>query len=252
MDRVLEMHGPNYTVVPGTFTKLRERVTMECKKHGQYIAVASNVVTRNNTSDRPWAGCRKCQQESTILPKEEFVAKAKALHGDRYNYDKTVYLGALKKVEIFCNSCERYFWIRAADHTSPRKHGCSQCVRSKGEREVEDFLIAHGVSYTTEWSDPRCINPKTGWRLRFDFFLPTAGQPILIEYDGRQHRDPRSNLAGWGKESLESLQARDRIKDEFARTHGFDLLRIPHTKIRKIPEILAKKLGIEPATRTLC
>ena len=31
------------------------------------------------------------------LTKEEFIRDAKAVHGDRYNYDKVVYVGSNKK-----------------------------------------------------------------------------------------------------------------------------------------------------------
>ena len=36
------------------------------------------------------------------LTTEEFIAKAKAVHGDKYIYDKSVYVNSKKKVIITC------------------------------------------------------------------------------------------------------------------------------------------------------
>lgn len=37
------------------------------------------------------------------LTTEEFIKKAKEIHGDLYNYEKTDYKHSLEKVKIICN-----------------------------------------------------------------------------------------------------------------------------------------------------
>ena len=37
------------------------------------------------------------------LTTEEFIEKAKAVHGDKYDYSEVEYIGALKKVKISCS-----------------------------------------------------------------------------------------------------------------------------------------------------
>lgn len=56
----------------------------------------------------------------------EFVAKAKVIHGDRYDYSKTVYVHSQTKVVIVC-PIHGEFEQTPADHLRGRGcHGCSQ------------------------------------------------------------------------------------------------------------------------------
>lgn len=59
------------------------------------------------------------------LTTEEFIAKAKAVHGDRYDYSKVEYVNATTKVCIICKK-HGEFWQRPSHHTNGR--GCSKCA----------------------------------------------------------------------------------------------------------------------------
>lgn len=59
------------------------------------------------------------------LTTEEFIAKAKAVHGDRYDYSKVEYVNASTKVCIICKK-HGEFWQRPSHHTDGR--GCSKCA----------------------------------------------------------------------------------------------------------------------------
>ena len=56
--------------------------------------------------------------------KEEFVRRATARHGNKYNYDKVVYVGSQVKVEIVCPE-HGSFWQEPASHL--RGRGCQMC-----------------------------------------------------------------------------------------------------------------------------
>ena len=56
--------------------------------------------------------------------KEEFIAKAKLVHGDKYDYSKVEYVGALTKVCIICPK-HGEFWQEANSHL--RGQGCPKC-----------------------------------------------------------------------------------------------------------------------------
>lgn len=66
------------------------------------------------------------------LTQEEFIAKCKAAHGDRYGYDRTVYEDQLVKVEIYCK-VHGYFWVRPATHT--RGHICRKCSNDEKRKK---------------------------------------------------------------------------------------------------------------------
>src|SRR5271166_6886945 len=83
----------------------------------------------------------------------DFLTKAKAVHGDTYDYSCVVYVNSKTCVEIYCKKHEYWFSIRPADHI--RGQGCSLCGRekttSKRTKTIEDFIkdakTIHGNRY---------------------------------------------------------------------------------------------------------
>ena len=65
------------------------------------------------------------------LTTEEFIAKAKAVHGDRYDYSKVEYVNNQTKVCIICKE-HGEFW--QAPYTHLNGHGCPKCAY-KGDRQ---------------------------------------------------------------------------------------------------------------------
>lgn len=59
------------------------------------------------------------------LTTEEFIAKANAVHGDRYDYSKVEYINANTKVCIICKD-HGEFW--QSPYTHLKGHGCSKCA----------------------------------------------------------------------------------------------------------------------------
>lgn len=59
------------------------------------------------------------------LTKEEFVAKSVAVHGDKYGYDKVVYVNNRTPVLIYCVHCKKYFKQTPNDHLKGK--GCRDC-----------------------------------------------------------------------------------------------------------------------------
>jgi hypothetical protein len=57
--------------------------------------------------------------------------------------------------------------------------GCSRL--SHGEIKISKLLQEYNISFEMEKSFDTCINPKTGKKLRFDFFV---NNQYLIEYNG--------------------------------------------------------------------
>lgn len=82
------------------------------------------------------------------LKTEDWIAKARAVHGDRYNYSRVQYLGLAKDVEIICPE-HGPFWQRAGNHTN-RASRCPQCA-GFAPTTLEQFLARarqiHGDKY---------------------------------------------------------------------------------------------------------
>lgn len=85
----------------------------------------------------------------------EFIEKSKAVHGDKFTYEKCVYINRRTKVELHCRACSEYFLATPQNHIR-RSHGCPECGRRKGvesrRSNTEEFaskaIAIHGSKYT--------------------------------------------------------------------------------------------------------
>ena len=102
------------------------------------------------------------------------------------------------------------------------------CLKSKGELKISQILSDNQLTFQKEVTFENLINNNTGSYLRFDFFVK---EQYLIEYDGETHY----YTSGWmTPERLQNQQERDRIKNEYCKTHNIPLIRIPYWHYDKI------------------
>ena len=59
------------------------------------------------------------------MKKEDFIRKAKAVHGDKYDYSKVIYVNNKTKVWIIC-PIHGEFWQAPDKHIKCRQ-GCPKC-----------------------------------------------------------------------------------------------------------------------------
>ena len=86
------------------------------------------------------------------LTTEDFIAKAKAIHGDKYDYSKVKYVDYLTKVHVVCPR-HGEFWQRPNIHLQGK--GCPKCGRERiavsSRKTLEQFLQeakrVHGNKY---------------------------------------------------------------------------------------------------------
>ena len=98
------------------------------------------------------------------LTTEEFIAKAKAVHGDRYDYSKVEYVDYRAIVSIICSK-HGEFWQRPDIHLQGK--GCPRCGRERiatsSRKSIEQFLHdakrVHGKKY--DYSKVELVNYLT-------------------------------------------------------------------------------------------
>lgn len=89
------------------------------------------------------------------LTTEEFIKRAKEIHGDDYDYSKTNYVNARTKLCIICHKIDKNniehgeFWVDPSSHLSKKKHICPKCSGRFMDKEkfVEKARIIHGDKY---------------------------------------------------------------------------------------------------------
>lgn len=94
-----------------------------------------------------------------VMTKEEFIVKARSVHGDKYDYSKVDYVNARTKVCIICPE-HGEFWQEAFSHTTGC--GCPSCVKKKKyttESFIEKTKTVHGDKY--DYTKTEYINNRT-------------------------------------------------------------------------------------------
>lgn len=219
----IKTHGNRYDYSNVIYNGALNYVKIICPIHGIFSQIASSHLSGR--------GCSKCVGgvKKTLT---EFINDAKRIHGDRYNYSLVKYVNSHTKVDIICSK-------HGIFKQTPTKHlcgqGCFVCNESKGEKEIAEYLKKNLIPFEREKRFDDCKNIK---KLAFDFYLPNNN--VLIEFDGRQHYEI-VNFSGLCKSSLNEfhkIKENDEIKNNFAKSNNFNLLRIKFDKINEIENIL--------------
>jgi hypothetical protein len=154
----------------------------------------------------------------------------------RYDYSKINFIDSYTPLEIMCNICGKTFFQLYNNHL--KGQGCPDCKKSKGEKKIKVWLENNKIKYKTYYKFNNCINFKTNYHLKFDFYLPDSN--LCIEYDGIQHYE-KVNFFG-GDLKFKENQYRDKIKTDYCKDNNIRLLRIPYWDFDNIETILEKEI----------
>jgi hypothetical protein len=125
IDRFKKIHNNLYEYIIKENFKYHSstKITIICKKHGEFEQLISNHYMGH--------GCDKCARELQNKKKlkynlDIFLAKAKEIHKNKYNYSLSKYENVSKKIIIICpNHGEFYQTFTEHIHM---KHGCPKCA----------------------------------------------------------------------------------------------------------------------------
>jgi len=206
------VHGDKYNYSKVEYINNRIPVIMGCQEHGDFIQKPLDHLAG--------CGCQICGgslQSNT----EEWIEKAKLVHGDKYDYSESNYTKALKNIYIICKE-EGHggFWQIAANHLNGSN--CPKCnsnKKSKTEEYVSFVLTNNNIEFIREkgfkWL-------KYIRRLSLDFYLPE--QKIAIEVQGEQHFVSIERYGG--EKDFILRQDRDRVKLELCIKNGIKMIYI--------------------------
>jgi len=168
-------------------------------------------------SHRRGYGCPDCSKSKKSTT-EEFIKKAKNIHGDKYDYSLVNYKHSHEKVKIICPK-HGVFEQKPINHFTSL--GCTLCNESKGEREISKILTKNLIFFERQKKFSNCKNIKC---LSFDFYLPEYN--LCIEFNGQQHYNSYNYFGG--VEKLKCVQKNDNIKIKFCKSNKIDLLIIKY------------------------
>lgn len=139
-------HVGRYSYELTQFTSTKKKVIVSCPEHGPFEQVAGAHLYHGH-------GCPGCSAESNGYKAADFIALARERFGDRFNYDKVVYVDSKVHVTITCS-------IHGDFDQSPNCHlrstkSCPPCGReavglaSRGTLDlfIEKSVEVHGNRY---------------------------------------------------------------------------------------------------------
>ena len=122
VSRAILKHGKKFRYKKTKFINMYTKTEIVCNKHGIFLQTPSSHLSG--------AGCPVCAGRAGKKTTSSFIADAKIIHGNLYDYSKVEYKNAISKVEIICKVHGSFFQVARA-HTDGS--GCPQC--NKGGRK---------------------------------------------------------------------------------------------------------------------
>lgn len=170
------LHGNKYDYSKVIYTNRDAKVIIICPIHGEFSQNARSHCKRGFGCDR----CGKTEAwASRKTSTEEFLARAKEKHGDRYDYSKVEYKGSTVKVPIICKKHGEFMQTPSAHYGG---YGCSKCGKDNAalvtgytnDEFVKLAKAVHGEKYdysravyTKSRNDIEIVCPEHGpfWQL---------------------------------------------------------------------------------------
>ena len=158
IQRARKVHGDKYDYSKVEYVNNRTKVCIICPEHGEFWQTPDSHMLGNK--------CSKCSG-SKKLTTEEFIEKAKQIHGNKYDYSKVEYKGNKIKVCIICPE-HGEFWQMPINHCSKNNHnGCPICaktivankLRKNNSYFIEKAKQIHGDKY--DYSKVEYVNNRT-------------------------------------------------------------------------------------------
>lgn len=158
-----KIHKGYYSYDKAIYKGKNTPITIYCPVHGYF----SSQSPSNHLKGR---GCTPCGRKRTAefhsSSKEEFIEKARRIHGNKYNYDKVEYTRATDNVIITCPIPGHGINGKGDFPQTPQSHidgsGCHDCGGSKPlnkETFIKKAIIQHGDYY--DYSKVKYKNNKT-------------------------------------------------------------------------------------------
>jgi hypothetical protein len=138
--KVTAKHNDKYDYSKVVYERTHSKVEIVCSTHGSFFQTPASH--QSGTGCPTCSGREKCNDKS-------FIEKAKAIHGDNYDYSKVQYVNAHTKVTIICPTHGDWD-ILPCNHIT-KKAGCNKCGQKKltltTEQFIEKAIRVHGDKY---------------------------------------------------------------------------------------------------------
>ena len=151
IQKAKEKHGDKYDYSNVQYVHSKSKVKIICKEHGEFEQQPNNHLQGQ--------GCLACKLDNSKLTTEQFIQKAKEIHGDKYDYSKVEYVNNATKVKIIC---PQHGEFEQTPNLHLRGSGCPACggtLKLTTEEFIQRSNEIHGDKY--DYSNVQYVNNTT-------------------------------------------------------------------------------------------
>ena len=146
--KAISVHGKKYDYSKVQYISAKEDVCIICHEHGEFMQRPDNHIHGQ--------GCPKCGRvgvvSSQTITTREFIKKAEAIHGKKYDYSEVRYFNNHTDVCIIC-PIHGEFWQQPQVHL--RGGGCPKCAGKNKTTDdfIKEAIKVHGKKYNYSKSE---------------------------------------------------------------------------------------------------
>lgn len=134
IEKARKVHGDKYDYSCTEYKGARYNVSIRCKIHGVFTQMATNHLGGK--------GCKECSRIKVAKDQtsntEEFIKKARNIHGNKYDYSLVNYRNNRTQVEIICKEHGKFLQTPSG-HLSGK--GCKECGKEKSKEDTRSRIM---------------------------------------------------------------------------------------------------------------
>lgn len=137
VEKAKKIHGDLYDYSEVKYITAKTKIVIIYKIHGSFLQTPNNHLSKY--------GCSKCGKEKASKQitsnAEEFIAKAKKIFKDLYDYNESIYVNNSTKIII---TCKKHGSFSSLPSNHLKGHGCPKCgiikYSSQSKLGKEEFI----------------------------------------------------------------------------------------------------------------
>lgn len=154
--RAKKVHGDKYDYSKSIYNGQKEKVIIICPEHGEFKQSPVGHIDNHQ-------GCPKCSKKEPYT-QDTWVQKANEIHGNKYDYSKTVFKTQHNRVII---TCPKHGDFEQMAYSHIEGYGCPKCRDEENGKRfrktlndfIKDARKIHGDKY--DYSKTEYINANT-------------------------------------------------------------------------------------------
>lgn len=227
-----------------TYTGMSQPVTGTCELHGEFSIPVNRILKSTH-------GCPTCGRQSNRMTQEQFLERARAIHGSVYEYGEIQFgnsRGGL--VEVTCKSHGKF--TRSTSYVLSGR-GCPACARTKSyiaETWLRWIELSKGITLTREYRIPRTRYAVDGYCESTNTVYEFHGQWHHGKLDGNEEllEKTRRRTAELRSKGYTVVEMWEFDWKEQADRLGIDLVeKIADVKVEGLPGAITHPVPVEEA-----